>query len=98
MRYREFVTLQETGPATTSIGQDLSLSGSAALSGVGRYSAEEDKVEQKHLGDTRKPKITLKMLNRLKMIRTAKKLEMTQKMKSLGIMYGSSGEEEEPSI
>jgi hypothetical protein len=80
--------LFESGPATTTIGQDMHMSGSAALSGAGRFTADDDQVEKTHFGDTRKPKITLKMLNKLKMIRAAKKLEIIQKQKVLSVMYG----------
>jgi hypothetical protein len=86
--------LLETGPATTPLGQDMAMSGHAALLGAGRYTADDDQVEKTHFGDTRKPKITLKMLNKLKMIRAAKKLEMIQKQKVLGIMYANPSEED----
>lgn len=89
-----FYEINESGPATTSIGQDLTMGGSAALSGAGRYDANQDQVEKTHFGDTRKPKITLKMLNRLKMIRAAKKVEILQKQNLLGIMYGAPAGEE----
>jgi hypothetical protein len=87
MRYREFKRINESGPASTMLGQDLSMSGSSTLNGVGRYSAQDDNVDKMSLSNTRKPKVTLKMLNKLKMIRAAKKLEMLQKSKLLGIIY-----------
>jgi hypothetical protein len=87
MRYKEFAIIHESGPATTTLGQDLGMSGSSTLNGVGRYSAQDDNVDKMSLGATRKPKVTLKMLNKLKMIRSAKKLEILQKSKLLGIIY-----------
>ncbi len=91
-----FYELLETGPATTGIGQDLTVSGGAALSGAGRYTANDDDMHKMQFGDTRKPKITLKMLNRLKMIRAAKKIEILQKQSLLGTMYGAPPSEVEP--
>jgi hypothetical protein len=88
----------ESGPATTSIGQQLPMNDLGARAGEGRYSAEDDEVEKRHLGDTRKPKITLKMLNRLKMIRAAKKLEIMQKQKILGLMYAAPAGGDEESL
>lgn len=62
----------------------------------GRYSPEDDAVGGLDIDDTRKPKLTLRMINRLKKIRSTKNLEMAKKQELLGIMYGlGSGDEEE---
>lgn len=53
-----------------------------------RYDPEQDKINHLDLEDTRKPKLTLKMINRLKKIRSTKNLEMAKKQELLGIMYG----------
>ena len=62
----------------------------------GRYDPSEDKITQQDIGDTRKPKLTLRMINRLKKIRSTKNLEMAKKQELLGIMYGNpaGGEDE----
>ena len=58
-----------------------------------RYEGEQDKVNKKEVDD-RRPSLTLKMINRLKKIRSTKNLEMAKKQELLGIMYGSPPEEE----
>lgn len=58
-----------------------------------RYEGENDEVMKKEIGD-RRPKLTLRMINRLKKIRSTKNLEMAKKQELLGIMYGQ-GEEDE---
>ena len=60
-----------------------------------RFDPGEDKFDHLSLGDDRKPKLTLKMINRLKKIRSTKNLEMVKKQELLGIMYGNGGDEEE---
>lgn len=59
------------------------------------YNPAEDKVEKKNLSDTRKPKLTLKMINRLKKIRATKDLEMAKKEQFLGVMYGQSADDDD---
>ena len=53
-----------------------------------RYDPEQDKINRLSIEDTRKPKLTLRMINRLKKIRSTKSLEMAKKQDLLGIMYG----------
>lgn len=60
-----------------------------------RYDPQADEFTRQHIGDSRKPKLTLRMINRLKKIRSAKDLEMTKKQDLLGIMYGVGNDEEE---
>lgn len=62
-----------------------------------RYDPSQDKINHLSIEDTRKPKLTLRMINRLKKIRSTKSLEMAKKQDLLGIMYGIGvgGEEEE---
>lgn len=61
----------------------------------GFYDPEQDKVEGLTLDDTRKPKLTLRMVNRLKKIRSTRDLEMAKKQELLGIMYGLGDSDEE---
>jgi len=61
----------------------------------GRYEASEDEITHQDIGDTRKPKLTLRMINRLKKIRSTKNLEMAKKQELLGIMYGIPAGDEE---
>jgi len=64
--------------------------------GNSRYDPSQDSITHQDIGDTRKPKLTLKMINRLKKIRSTKNLEMAKKQELLGIMYGNgSGDDEE---
>ncbi len=53
----------------------------------GHYAPEEDSFSQADLGDTRKPKLTLRMVNRLKKIRATKALELARKDELLSVMY-----------
>jgi hypothetical protein len=57
----------------------------------GFYNPDDDAINKHDLDDTRKPVLTLKMVNRLKKIRSTKNLEMAKKQELLGIMYGSAG-------
>jgi hypothetical protein len=60
-----------------------------------RYEPQQDEFSKQNFTDSRKPKLTLRMINRLKKIRSSKELEMTKKQGLLGIMYGiDKGEEE----
>lgn len=54
---------------------------------INRYDPENDKVNTLNLTATRQPKVTLKMLNELKKIRTAKKAEMLKRRKVLSVVY-----------
>ena len=61
---------------------------------TGYYDPAEDKVTKRELNDTRKPKLTLKHLNKLKKMRALRMLEKLKREDLLDIMYGGSGEEE----
>lgn len=56
--------------------------------GNSRYDPTQDSITHQDIGDTRKPTLTLRMINRLKKIRSTKNLEMAKKQDLLGIMYG----------
>jgi hypothetical protein len=80
MRYREFAKLNEDAQRVENPRDEAT-----------RYSPEDDKMTGIDIEDERKPKLTLKMINRLKKIRSTKNLEMTKKQELLGIMYGLGG-------
>ncbi len=54
----------------------------------GRYDPSEDVLNVRHPDDTRKPKITLRDINRLKKIRAVRKLEQLKKQDFVHVMYG----------
>lgn len=86
MRYREIV-MEDLPQAPTGNEDDQDYNG--------RFDPTQDSVQHLDLDDTRKPKLTLKMINRLKKIRSTKNLEMTKKQALLGIMYGIGQEDED---
>lgn len=57
------------------------------------YNPEDDKINKLNITDTRKNKLTLKNLNKLKKMRIAKGIENTNKKQILGIMYATPVEE-----
>lgn len=57
------------------------------------YDPAEDEVNQRKLGDTRKPVLTLKHLNRLNKIRALRRLEDLKQADLLTVMYASPEEE-----
>jgi hypothetical protein len=63
-----------------------------------RIDPASDSYTKQELGDTRKPKLTLRALNKLKKIRAAKRLEQLERFGTLEIMYGTSSAEETPGI
>ena len=60
-----------------------------------RYEPENDSFTRQELGNTRKPKLTLRMINRLKKIRATKAVEMAKKDELLGVMYGIKPESDD---
>lgn len=80
MRYREIIS--ESVKPKLNEDED-----SVGGQDDGRYNASEDEFNKAELGDTRKPKLTLRMVNRLKKIRATKKLEMAKKDELMGVMY-----------
>ena len=53
---------------------------------------DDDKFDQQKLSDTRKPKFTLRHLNKLKKMRSAEDLEKMMRMDTLEIIYGAQEE------
>jgi hypothetical protein len=53
---------------------------------------DDDKLEQQEISDTRKPKFTLRHLNKLKKMRSAEDLERMMRMDTLEIIYGAQEE------
>lgn len=61
---------------------------------IKRIDPASDTYTKQEIGDTRKPKLTLRALNKLKKIRAAKRLEQLERFGTLEIMYGTSSAEE----
>lgn len=55
----------------------------------------EDEIMQRKIHDSRKPKITLRILHKLKLMRAAKDLENLVRADFMQILYGTP-EEQEP--
>ena len=60
---------------------------------MGYQDVGRDVQQQAHFHDTRKPRMTLKNLNRLKKMRAAQDLENHMRMDTLEIIYGTPEEE-----
>lgn len=63
------------------------------------YFPEDDKLNQTSKDDTRRPRLTLRHLNKLRKIRELKKLEMAAHKDFVKVMYGpgaGGGDGEEP--
>lgn len=56
------------------------------------YDPNEDEANAVHMNDTRKPKLTLKHLNRLKRLRALRKLENLKRQDLLVVMYAAPDE------
>lgn len=59
------------------------------------YFPEEDKSVTRSLDDTRRPRLTLRHLNKLRKIKELKKLEMAAHKQFVQDMYGPQSEEGE---
>lgn len=55
---------------------------------TGYYDPAADKHTARKLGDTRKPKLTLRMINKLKKMRALNQLENLKRQDLLAVMYG----------
>lgn len=55
---------------------------------TGYYDPNTDKLNGRTLSDTRKPKLTLRNINKLKKMRALQSLESLKRQDLLGIMYG----------
>jgi len=56
------------------------------------YEAEDDKINTIKIDDTRRAKITLKHLNKLRKKRELEKLENQERLNNLGAIYSKSAE------
>ena len=54
---------------------------------------DNDNIMQRHLRDSRKPKITLRLLNKLKTMRAAKDLENLIRADFMQTLYGTPDEQ-----
>jgi len=61
---------------------------------IGYTDVSQDQYSQRQLDDSRKPKITLAHLNRLKKMRAARDLETLMKQDLLQLMYGAPQEQQ----
>lgn len=61
----------------------------------GMYDATSDKLNAADIMDTRKNKLTLKDLNKLKKLRAFRRLEDLKRQDTLGIIYGEPAEGDE---
>ncbi len=61
---------------------------------IGYTDINQDQYSQRQLDDSRKPKITLAHLNRLKKMRAARDLETLMKQDLLQLMYGAPEEQQ----
>jgi len=62
---------------------------------LGVYDPREDEVDTQQMDDTRKPRLTLKDLNRLKKLRAFRKLEDLKRQDYLAVIYGQGDEDDE---
>jgi len=60
------------------------------------YTQGEDQEDTLHLGDTRKPKLTLRHLNKLRKMRELRRFEKMQQNDFYELMYGVPKEEQNP--
>lgn len=60
----------------------------------GYIDPNEDEFMKAHPGDSRKPTLTLKQINKLKKIRATNDLENAKKDSLLGVMYGQPPEDD----
>ena len=59
------------------------------------YFPEEDRANSRELDDTRRPRLTLRHLNKLRKIKELKKLEMSAHKQFVQDMYGPQADEGE---
>lgn len=60
------------------------------------YNPAGDHRNQRNLDDTRKPKLTLKHLNKLRKMRELKKVDMKDRREGWETMYGAPSEDASP--
>lgn len=60
------------------------------------YTQGDDKEDTLHMGDTRKPKLSLKHLNKLRKMRELRRFEKMQQGDFHELMYGTAAEEHSP--
>jgi len=66
------------------------------MPGQNPYNQGTDDEDTLHLGDTRKPKLTLKHLNKLRKMKELRRFEKMQQSEFHQIMYGIPEEEQSP--
>jgi hypothetical protein len=63
---------------------------------TGYYDPSQDNVTARKLGDTRRPSLTLRKLNRLKKMRAMRTLEKLKRQDLLAVMYGQPEADQGP--
>ena len=58
------------------------------------YEKSEDEVSHSSFTKIRRPRLTLKHLNKLRKMRNLEQIEYDQRVKNLTTVYGNGGEEE----
>lgn len=58
------------------------------------YEKSDDHVSHESYTKVRRPKITLKHLNKLRKMRNLEKIEYNERVKNLTTVYGTGGQEE----
>lgn len=59
----------------------------------GYYDVNKDKMSNRRVDDTRKPKLTLAKINRLKKMRAQDRLLAHKRQDLLSVMYGDDGDQ-----
>jgi hypothetical protein len=82
---------------TESVNEEIHMNTSETMEMlIENYWPEDDKQNQAELNDTRRPRLTLRHLNKLRKIQELKKLEMLAHKDFVKTMYGTPPEGEEP--
>lgn len=63
------------------------------INDIGYYNPSDDDLTRADYSDTRKPKLTLRHLNRLKKIRATREVDLSKHQTLLGVMYAAAEEE-----
>lgn len=94
---RDQYQIMKTVSSKYSESEDLHMSTGETLEMlIENYWPEDDKFNQAELDDTRRPRLTLRHLNKLRKIQELKKLEMMAHKDFVKTMYGTPPEGEEP--
>ena len=97
MPMRDEYQIMKTVSSKYSESEDLHMNTSDTMEMlIENYWPEDDKQNQAELNDTRRPRLTLRHLNKLRKIQELKKLEMLAHKDFVKTMYGTPPEGAEP--